>query len=338
LKILLIVRRVLSGPGRWRSRYSASLHKTMAAKAYGGVNAFYIVNLFFAYQTMYTLMDTYGRFDAVRFAIRPLWPVFFCTSENLPYIANGLALFYMATSLLVAIWPHLRLARSLVFIAMLQAIAFKYSFGVLNQKEHWWLWTAFIFIGLPTAKYEDVQKSRNLRQYYLDIFSIAQGMALLFYFLSGYWKLYYGVMRFISHSGLGIFSSETLAYMLSDRIASGHVSPFLGQYIIVHPMIGCLLLLWVTYIELGSIMVWFRPALHRSWGVLLILFHIGTWLFMSIPFYMQPPLLALLFLQSPFAPEKTSWKQIAGQLPMIASFICLAQWLVRRSKQSALLL
>lgn len=276
---------------------------------------------------MYMLMDAYGIPNRPQPAIDPLWPVFFCNSANLPSVANGLALFYMASSLLAVLWPHRRIARGLVFISMLEIIALQYSFGVLNQKEHWWLWSAFVFVFLPSASYITMLQSRSLRQHYLDIFSFAQGLMLLFYFLTGFWKLYYGILMLAQYNGLGIFSPNALPYLVAGRMANGHVSPFLSPYLIANPSLGTPLYLLVAYIELSSLIIWFRPSLHRLWGVMLIAFHIGTWLLMSIPFYLQPPLLAILFLHSPFVPAHTSCRLMILQVPGVAPVLRMWQYL-----------
>ena len=320
--------RFLTGPVPKAQAYSAARHRRMMDKAWAAVSAFYVVNLYFAYQAMYAMMSVYGAPDATRYAIEPLWPVFYCTSQNLPLVANVLSLLYMGASLLAVVWPR-RWVRILVVVTMLEATALKYSFGVLNQKEHWWLWTALIFTFLPSGNAEELRISRNARQQYLDIFSIAQCLLLVFYTMTGYWKLYRGIAALTGDSMLGMFSPDALSYIVADRLARGHVSTFLGQHVVSHSIWGFPVYLWVVYIELFSVLIWLRPALHRTWGIMLILFHIGTWLLMGIPFYLQPPLLAILMVQSPFSPDRRSLRQTIGQLPLYAWLN--AFWRQRRS-------
>ncbi|MBY0406332.1 MAG: hypothetical protein K2Q01_01465 [Rickettsiales bacterium] len=311
-RALRTLRKHLSGHPKPQA-YSGARHRQAALSAHAMMVAFYIVNLFYAYQTMYTLMDTYGHVLASPLAIHPLWPVFFITDANLPFMANAIALSFMATSLAVTLAPHSRALRALVFLTMLESAALRYSFGGINQKEHWWMWTALLFIFLPGLPAPRLALSRGSRQHFLDIFFIAQGLTLFFYTLSGFWKLYYGFLV-LGTPQRGLFSPDVLSYVLARRIFTGHVDPLLGNFFIHHQAIGWATFIWVTYVELVAIIVWFRPALHRQLGVCLIFFHISTWLLMSIPFYLQPPLLAILLIHSPFA-QKLPWRESLRQWP-----------------------
>lgn len=314
MNLLRRIRRFLAG-GQRGPAYHAATHRYMAGKAYACMVAFYAVNLFFAYQLMYLLMDSYGNAAPGLLAIEPLWPIFYATPANLPQVANALALANMGAAVAVVLWPHQRRLRVLAFATFLQAVALEYSFGALNQKELWWLWTMLVFTLFPSLRCRDMLASRRQRQHMLDVFGLAIGLNMVFYFLTGYWKLYYGFVALSSPTHLGMFSHGLLANILANRMALGHVSPLLGKFFVQHPLLGNIVFVWVVYIELTSVFVWMRPELHRLWGTMLIFFHVGTWLLMSIPFYLQPPLLGILLLCSPFAPERGSLRRTVRRLP-----------------------
>jgi hypothetical protein len=74
---------------------------------------------------------------------------------------------------------------------------------------------------------------------------------------------------------------------------------------------------------LFSLIVVFRPSLHRLWGFMLLTFHFGVFLLMDISFELQPLVLSVLFLFSPFAPERTNWRHTCRQLPILALILRL---------------
>jgi hypothetical protein len=309
-----VIRHWLSGVVQ-HSPYNAQQHRMRAQNAWWMLHAFYITNCLFAYETMYLLMDQYGVAHGTPLAVEPIWFIRFITSANLPVMANMIALFYMGASVLVLLFIHTRWARALLWVAMLMAFGLKYSFGTLNHKEHMWLWVCGVFILLPSQRYETFQDNRNERQYLLDVFAAAQGIVLFFYMLTGLWKIVYGIAGLIKPVGVGIFSLHALPSIAVTHMITAHDAPYLAVWIAAHPVIGWILYLLVTWLEIMAPWVWFRPALHRPWAVIMSLFHIGTWLLMGIVFYLQIPLLALLFIYSPFGRKQYSFREILEQLP-----------------------
>jgi hypothetical protein len=86
--------------------------------------------------------------------------------------------------------------------------------------------------------------------------------------------------------------------------------------VVQYPLLGWPLHIGVIYFELFSIVIAFRPGLHRLWGLLLIAFHIGTILILSFSFTVNILLLALLFVMSPFHPRNQTRQQLLLQLPL----------------------
>lgn len=71
----------------------------------------------------------------------------------------------------------------------------------------------------------------------------------------------------------------------------------------------------VSLLEATSLLVAFRPRLHRVWGVGLIVFHVGTQVAMGFTFRPSIILLGLLFVCSPAAPAGMSVSEVLLDLP-----------------------
>ena len=82
------------------------------------------------------------------------------------------------------------------------------------------------------------------------------------------------------------------------------------------PLLAWPFYLGLYFVEVVSIAVFFRPALHRVWGVLLIAFHFGTLLFLDIEFPLHILINALFFVLSPFAPQESNWRSMLAAVPV----------------------
>lgn len=319
-------------PEAVRAPYSTARHIGMFERAWNGVWGFYLVTLFFAYQSMYLLMQQYSKPGAHSFAIDPYWPVFFATSENLSLVTGCITLFFLLSSILVLLRPSSRLLRALLFISLLQTAALKYSFGVTNEKEQWWMWVALVFVFLPAMERSKIQASLRLRQYYLSVFAIAQAIVLLIYSIIGFWKFFFGINALLTVNMKGIFHYEALGYIMANRVITSHSPSLVGAYVLEYPLLAMIGFIFISYIQLTAIVAWFRPALQPLWAALFILLHVGIWLTMNIVFYLQPPLLALLFFSSPFLVRTTPLRQLLAQLPGIHGLLRLRHWLLAKDR------
>ena len=77
----------------------------------------------------------------------------------------------------------------------------------------------------------------------------------------------------------------------------------------------------MIYIEIVALMVLCRPALHRLWGVMLIGFHIGTFLLLGISFPKHVLVLTILFVWSPFAIDRFGLRRVISSLPGLGLFV-----------------
>ncbi len=146
------------------------------------------------------------------------------------------------------------------------------------------------------------------------MFWSAQLVVLFFYSLTGMWKIYFS-FKALFEGRIGGFSFGGFSYIVANRILQGNEDTVLGDFFVHHEIIGWALFIGTMYLEGASILIVFRPRLHRVWGVGLILFHFVMRLTMGFAFPENVALVGLLFVCSPFTPEKVSVKEAISDLP-----------------------
>jgi Ni/Fe-hydrogenase subunit HybB-like protein len=77
------------------------------------------------------------------------------------------------------------------------------------------------------------------------------------------------------------------------------------------------MLMGAIYLEFFSVLIAFRPALHRMWAVALIGMHLSIYFATTIMFSWQMLVVGLLLASSPFAPERTRPLTMLRALPVI---------------------
>jgi hypothetical protein len=133
----------------------------------------------------------------------------------------------------------------------------------------------------------------------------------------------------------GGFSFGGFSYIVANKILRGNVDTVLGHFFVHHEIIGWALYIGTMYLEGASVLIAFRPRLHRVWGVGLILFHFATQLTMGFSFPENVALLGLLFVCSPFTHEKVSVKETVCDLPGLHFVMRRFQKVRRRASPSA---
>ena len=316
-KLMALLRNGPPTAPRW------SRHLDMTRATLSLVQAFYLFTVFHLASNLRSLtrlptVDLDG-FD-------PLWPVRWIEVTGASFAAHLLSLAAVATAVLAAFQWHRRWVRVLVALVILQIGALQNSWGSMSHGTHEWFWIAALFVFLPDASKDDILRSRVLRVQVLNTFAGAMALILLFYTMSGYYKVFDAVVHLIRGEFSG-FSPAAMAHTLAWRTMQTDTTPLLAGYIIDNPVLGWPLYVGLYYIELVAIMIFFRPSLHRAWGVLLMLFHFGTILFMDIPFPTHVLFCAMLFVLSPFAPEKEDLGRSLSDLPMLG-------WMFARGRRA----
>ena len=306
-------RSVKSVPEVWRAQRQQFLHAELL------IRAFYLT------VTFVLVTETPGWSDWInRDAIRPLWPIHWFDYVDASLGTLIVLMGSLTSALMAAALPSVRVCRLLVALFLLMSGAlYNSSAGVvITYGFHGWFWTATIFVFLPDTT--EARQHIAARQRYLQVFWSAQAALLLFYSLAGSFKLLGGIYQFLIDEP-GLFSSESLARHIANRLLEGGASPPIpvGGWIISNPGMGAALLWGTVYFQISAIVVAFRPELHRIWAIALIILHLGIYFSMGILFAWQIALVGLLILCSPFV-EEASVLRLIGQLPVLGDLITLA--------------
>ena len=174
---------------------------------------------------------------------------------------------------------------------------------------------AIIFVLLPKGRWRGPRRFAD-RHYYLTVFWTAQFVVLFFYTLTGFWKVYVAIQDLIG-GRISTLNFAGFSYIVADRLGQSNSEAVLGNFFSRHELVGWLLFLGTMYIESFSVVIAFRPRLHRVWGMALVLFHVGTQLVLGFAFTQNIVLLGLLFLCSPFTPDRVDVKETLLDLPVL---------------------
>lgn len=319
--LLRFARYVLRGGSTGRPDAGLFAYQSAAFdKAWLLVRAFYATNLFWAALRL----EERARWNTYD-AIYPLWPLAWLSTDNVSTVATNVYVFNAMVATIALVFVGSSTARWLAFAGALFAGAFENSFGRICHYGHAWVWVAFFFAFLPSGLPSQFTDSRIRRQRYLRVFWSAQFALLFFYSMAGWLKLVTVPVQLMRGEVTAI-GPEALARHIANCALQGGPQPLLASWLVEHIIIGWVLFLGAIYLEAVALLVAFRPALHRWWGIGLIMLHLGIGLAMEIWFVPPMFLLALLFVYSPFQTEGTTWPQMICELPGVD----LIAWVARR--------
>lgn len=275
-----------------------------------------IVRVFYAVSIYWVVTATAGWPAYARLTqARVLWPAQWWfdwfsvrTSVDIMFV------FYIVATTAAVLIPRYRLVRLLSAIALLQYMAFINGFDKINHNLHGWLFVSFVLVLLPGGRWEHRRVSD--RQAFLAVVWIATLVVLLFYSLTGFWKIYTATKALADGTPSG-FGISAFSYIVGNRIVQTNQDTVLGHYFTFHELPGWFLFTGTMYLETFSVIAAFRPRLHRVWGVALIAFHFGTQLAMGFTFGPNIVLVGLLLVCSPFAPDRVNVKKAILDLPVL---------------------
>ena len=273
--------------------------------------AFYAFLLYFAisqFTELPPLLD--------RVASAPLWPIAWLRWAGPASGPRTLLAFYLATNILGVFTAPWRAGRVLTFLGLLEYVAFKESFGKIGHSLHLPLLVAGVFILLPADwEWPAPRTNRRRRQETLLVFWLAQAVVLLSYTMSGAAKLAVAVFQLVTGQPNAFFPGGFSA-IVAQRLLETHSTSLLGPWVIHHPILTWPALPAAICLEFFAFLAAFRPSLGRPVAALLILFHVGTYLTLTISFPQSCFLLAILFFPSPFEPDAFwSWQNRLLDLP-----------------------
>lgn len=227
----------------------------------------------------------------------------------------------LSFALLAALYPRVLVWRLGVFLYVLIYIALRNSYGSINHGNYFYFYVSFALLFLP-GRYKPTSSARERTLSYLAVLWLTQSFLLLPYTLSGLWKIWDGRLE--------LFSSDSMVRILLNRAIddTDNIAPLL-PLVAQHNFIAQSMLLIIVYVEVFAILAVVRPHLQRPFGVVLILFHIGSDLIMGISFAANILMVGLFLVLSPTAPARFSLTGLVQSLPLIG--IPFRAWIRLRS-------
>ncbi|MEL6227379.1 MAG: hypothetical protein AAFV49_19985 [Pseudomonadota bacterium] len=274
------------------------------------VTVFYAVTLFELYRHADNVYTWTGSF-ADRILLWPLWWTVHVPQETAETV---LASLYLSAGILGVFLWRFRVVRVLVSIALLQNLAFENMSGSISHSGHEWFWISCVFWLLPSGNHSNGLRDRLWRTQMIIGYAAAGALILLFYSLSGWWKVGDAIRQAV-FGQFGGFNLDAMAVVLAQRSLDTNTEPLLAWAIIDAPLIGWPLFLGLYFVELVAVIVLFRPELVRLWGAILVFFHIGTLVFMQIIFPDHVLINILLFWLAPWAIAQPGWREMLRALP-----------------------
>ncbi len=275
------------------------------------VRAFYAFLLYQGTSQFSTLGDLLARH-----AYAPLWPVGWLPWVPAPAGARAILVFFSASCLCGAFLVQYRAARVVIFVAVLEFVALKNSFGKIGHSLHLLVAVSGILILLPRGWTRPAALlPRRTRQETLLAVWLAQAAILLAYTMSGLGKLG-GALYQAATGQPNVFLPGAFGAHVAQRLVQTSSQSALGDWIIHHPYLTWPLMPAAVALETGALLAAFRPSLGRPIALVLIVFHVGTYFTMTITFPQNCMLLALFFLVSPFEPVNLNWKTALFDVPL----------------------
>ncbi len=198
----------------------------------------------------------------------------------------------------IVFWRQSRLVRIIVFIALFQFLSLVSSFGAVDHYLHMVVTTSIVFIFLPN------QKSTSYKSDLLKAIFGIQTIMLATYSISGFYKLLgvakqikWGVTSALSPNGLTLQSAKTSYFSGNEYFFQQLLIDHQGYWIAIFHIAG-------YCIEFLSIIILFRFKLHRIWGLVLIIFHLGIALTVGPDFSIHLLPVALFIMFSPFGSKQ----------------------------------
>lgn len=243
-----------------------------------------------------------------------LWPLSWVERFDVGFTLSLISIACFLSSLLAFQFHRSILARALFSMLFLLAATVTNSLGGINHPYHSWFWVSVVFIFLPSGNVANFGRSERMS--YLTVIRLAQALFLLFYTMTGTWKVVYGVIAAVSGQA-GNFSPDALSLTLANRSLQTGTEPLLAPLFIDNPLLAWPIFLALIYIQVVSVIVAFRPRLHLVWGYLQIGFHLGTWLLMEIIFNEHILLLLILLVLSPQSSAFRRLSESLEDLPIV---------------------
>jgi hypothetical protein len=290
------------------------------------IQATWLVRAFYAASTTFVViqMGGWSPYLDLDTVVDPQWPVAWLDGVDVSVGIRVILAGHVLTTLWAMVAPRSRWARLAAFLLLLEYVGLVNSFGKVNHDIHAWLWVSGVLVLLPAVPWHG-RTTVTERHRFLTVLWSAQALVLFFYTLSGLWKVYYAARDLLDPARTSSLELDGFSTIVADRLTATAQETLLGETLIQLPALGWLLYVGTIYLEATSLVVAFRPRLHRLWGLGLILFHVGTQLAMGFTFRHSVLLLGLLLVCSPWAPDRVGVGEVVRDLPGVRGVIALWQ-------------
>ena len=248
----------------------------------------------------------------------PLWPVSLLTRvTGTGWLAHVTAISVVgsAFALLAALDPRRLVWRAGVFSYLFLFNALQNSYGSINHGSYFFLYVSFALLFLPStkrAKTTALDANTMPRQDTIACIAVlwlTQAVMLLSYSLSGFWKIW--------HNKLELLAADGMIRILLDRALWETEMPPMLPVVAQHEYLAQLMLLVTVYVQFFSLLALFRPHLHRPFGIMIILFHLGGFWLMNVSFPRNILMIGLFLVLSPMAPARFSLTGLLQSLPVL---------------------
>ncbi len=240
--------------------------------------------------------------------INPLWPMVVFQGVSSVYLALYFKISLLLSFVLLCFKNNNLFLKVFAFLNFFLFVAFTNSFGKINHGLYLPLMFLFCNMFMPNSKKPHYKEKTIL------MFVSMQFFLLLTYSLTGFWKLFWGIVECVNGQ-VSLFSPLSLRNIII--LQNQLIEPTLvGAWLIDNYFIGWILYLGAVYIEIFSIVVLFRANLHKIWGALLLLLHAGIALALDVSMYGAIMCIGLLLIMSPFNVGSSS-KDTFLSLPVV---------------------
>jgi len=301
----------------WSSAQSSTIAGNVAFQRRAYERAVVIVRVYYALSVAVAVQSISGWPGYARLQnADPLWPAHWWfdrvgvrTGVNVIFCA------YLVAAAVVMLLPERRWARLAYAFTLLQYMALLNSFDKVNHSLHAWLFVSIVLILLPRGPWDGRRRIGD-RQFFLTVVWVAILVVLLFYTLTGAWKIDEAV-RGVIDGRINGFSFSGFSHIVGLRLLTNNQGTVLGPFFTHNEIPGWALFVGTMYLETSSVIIVFRPRLHRLWGAGLIAFHVGTQLAMGFTFPENIVLVGLFLVCSPWTPDRIGVRDALLDLPLV---------------------
>ena len=263
------------------------------------IHLFYFIVLLTSIQT-FSSFSQFPEWNIIlesKHLFEPIWSVKWISIDKWEICIRSIFLIFIFFSFLgLILWERSRLIRVGVFLSIFFYVSLISSFGKIDHYVHLMVIVSFLLIFMPTKK-----SGEQIGERFLMIFFGLQSFILLTYFTSGIFKLY-GILDQELSGLTSALSVDSLAQNLSKTSFVTNSDYFLSSFVLNNSSYFFSIVLIVGYfIEFFSIYIIFKPNLHKTWGVLLIMLHAGILLSVGPDFTQQILMVGIFLLFSPFS-------------------------------------